>query len=209
MDDIAAAAGTSKTVFYRHFTDRNGLYQAVAQRVDSLILRDLSKALGETGTPLAEVTASPEALIAAAIDSYLLLVERDPEVYRFIVTAPLLDRSEGASPSDPAASVSGHIAQQISLVIEQALRAAGHEVAAAAVWGQGVVGMVRAAADAWLAGEAGFAGMPRTDLTAHLTALAWTGLATAWPAPIPPAAHPLPQSRSRPAVPTLQPKDHP
>jgi len=48
--------------------------------------------------------------------------------------------------------------------------------------------MVRAAADAWLAGEAGFAGMPREELAEHLTTLAWTGLSTAWPAGSPSAA---------------------
>ncbi|MDQ6714842.1 MAG: TetR/AcrR family transcriptional regulator [Actinomycetota bacterium] len=193
MDDIAAAAGTSKTVFYRHFTDRSGLYQAVSRRVDALILRDLSRALGETGIPLVDVSASPEALIGAAIDSYLLLVEKDPEVYRFIVAAPLLERPDGRGPGDPAAGVSGHIAEQITVVIEQALCAAGHDRAPAAVWGQGVVGMVRAAADAWLAGEPGVGGMPRAELASHLTALAWTGLSTAWPPTSSPVAAPHPK----------------
>jgi len=31
MDEVATSAGTSKTVFYRHFTDRGGLYTAVAE----------------------------------------------------------------------------------------------------------------------------------------------------------------------------------
>lgn len=188
MDDIAAVAGTSKTVFYRHFTDRTGLYHAVSERVDGLILRDLGRALGETGIPLADVVASPQALIAAAIDSYLALVEKDPEVYRFIVAAPLLDRASdrvrdpaGATAHDPAAGVSNHVAQQMTTVLDAALASAGHDTSPAPVWGHGIVGMVRAAADAWLAGGPGFAGMPRADLTASLTALAWSGLSVAWP----------------------------
>ena len=44
MDEVAATARTSKTVFYRHFTDRAGLYTAVAERVDATIIRDLSRA---------------------------------------------------------------------------------------------------------------------------------------------------------------------
>jgi len=196
LDDIAAAAGTSKTVFYRHFTDRAGLSQAVAEHVDALILRDLSRALGQSGIPLVDVTASPAALIRAAIDAYLSLVEKDPEVYRFIVAAPLLDRGEVPSTGDPAAGVSSHVAQQMSVVFRQALEGAGHDVGAAAVWGQGVVGMVRAAADAWLAGEPGFAGMPRADLAGHLTTLAWTGLSTAWPRPHPATTRPGPKDPS-------------
>lgn len=189
MDDIAASAGTSKTVFYRIFTDRAGLYHAVSERVDGLILRDLGRALGESGVPLADVVAAPRELIAAAIDSYLALVEKDPEVYRFIVAAPLLDRGlerhldpADAIVHDPAARVSSHVAEQMTAVFEVSLCAAGHDVGPAPVWGQGVVGMVRAAADAWLAGGPGFAGMPRADLTASLTALAWAGLSVAWPA---------------------------
>jgi len=204
MDDIAAAAGTSKTVFYRHFTDRAGLYQAVAEHVDALILRDLSRALGESGTPLVDVTASPPALIRAAIESYLGLVEKDPEVYRFIVAAPLLDRADGAPTGDPAAGVSSHIAAQMSGVFRQALQHAGHDVSPAVVWGQGVVGMVRAAADAWLAGEAGFAGMPREELAEHLSTLAWTGLSAAWPAvsPATPSAATPSAATPSPATPS-------
>lgn len=187
MDDIATAAGTSKTVFYRHFTDRGGLYAAVAERVDALILRDVTTALGaaDVGAPdlgaadLGADGGSPRRLIAAAIDSYLRLVERDPEVYRFIVNAPLLDRLEGG---DPAAPVTSHIAEQLSAVLAAALEASGRDAGAAVVWGHGLVGMVRAAADQWLTSPHP---MPREALAEHLTDLAWGGLSSAWPTPSP------------------------
>ncbi|GAB3437603.1 TetR/AcrR family transcriptional regulator [Phycicoccus ginsengisoli] len=175
MDEIAATAGTSKTVVYRHFTDRQGLYAAVCESVDALILRDLERALGaSSGEDLGTVEASPRALIAAAIDSYLLLVERDPEVYRFVVTAPLLDTPAGG---DPAGPVTSHIAERLATVVSEALRAAGRDDRAAAVWAAGLVGMVRAAADQWLTDPGS---MPRDELTDHLTDLAWSGLASAW-----------------------------
>lgn len=178
MDDIASAAGTSKTVFYRHFTDRSGLYAAVSERVDALILRDVTAALdADSRGGLAGVGGSPRRLIAEAIDAYLRLVEKDPEVYRFIVSAPILDRPSGG---DPAGGVTHHIADQISAVIGQALESAGRSSDLAAVWGPGVVGMVRAAADQWLASAEP---MPREDLAEHLTALAWGGLSAAWTAP--------------------------
>ena len=180
MDEIAVVAGTSKTVFYRHFTDRTGLYQAVTEQVDALILRDLGRALGEAGTPLVALHASPPEIVSAAIDSYLALVEKDPEVYRFVVAAPMLDRSDAHPDGDPASAVTGHVAVQLEVVLHQALRQSGYDVASAPVWARGVVGMVRAAADAWLAEEVGLAGMPRAQLTRHLTLLAWTGLSTAW-----------------------------
>jgi AcrR family transcriptional regulator len=175
MDDIAAMAGTSKTVFYRHFDDRSGLYAAVSERVDALILRDLATAIGVTHGNLAEASSPPRALVSAAIDSYLRLVEKDPEVYRFIVSAPLLDRFPDG---DPAGGVTHHIAGQMTALIAQALQAAGRSPAAAAVWGPGLVGMVRAAADQWLAEGTD---MPRSELAEHLTDLAWHGLSPAWP----------------------------
>ena len=46
MDELASDAGTSKTVFYRHFTDRRGLYQAVAARVDELSTPTLAEGEG-------------------------------------------------------------------------------------------------------------------------------------------------------------------
>jgi hypothetical protein len=54
-----------------------------------------------------------------------------------------------------------------------ALANAGQDTAAAGPWGHGVVGLVRSAADWWLRSEHP---MLRTELTAHLTDLAWTGL---------------------------------
>jgi AcrR family transcriptional regulator len=177
MDDIAAAAGTSKTVFYRHFTDRSGLYAAVSESVDARILRDLGTAM-EEGTngadpDLANAAGNPRAIIAAAIGSYLALVERDPEVYRFVVNAPLLDTPSGG---DPALAVTSHIAEQMSALIAPALTSVGRDPSAAPVWGAGVVGMVRAAADQWLADPV----LTRAELTIHLTDLAWGGLSTAW-----------------------------
>ena len=73
MDEIAATAGTSKTVFYRHFTDRAGLYTAVAERVDATIIRDLTRAAGDPAPDDAR-GRHPRVSIAA----YLRLVEDDP-----------------------------------------------------------------------------------------------------------------------------------
>lgn len=177
MDGIAAAAGTSKTVFYRHFQDKQGLYAAVSARVDALILRDVMAAVGSPGSDLVEATGSPRDLIAAAIDSYLRLVERDPEVYRFVVGAPLLDHGPVA---DPASGVTHHVADQLGSVIAQALEGSPQGAGAAGVWAHGLVGMVRAAADQWLRhpGE-----MSREELGEHLAALAWSGLGSAWQRP--------------------------
>ncbi len=181
MDEIATTAATSKTVYYRHFTDRAGLYEAVAARVDELILRDVRQALGgeaEAAAGAAAYAGDPRSVLAAAVDAYLRLVERDPEVYRFVVTAPLLAGGRVQVRSTAAADISRRVADQIGAVIEGALTERGADPAPALTWGHAVVGMVRAVADEWLAAEPE-ARPSRESLGAGLTALIWGGLASA------------------------------
>ena len=67
MDDIAAEAGTSKTVYYRHFGDRNGLYEAVVESVHAFIWGNLSdpRRAGMTVLPLGTVSApTPRSVLA-------------------------------------------------------------------------------------------------------------------------------------------------
>jgi AcrR family transcriptional regulator len=172
MDEIAAEAGTSKTVVYRHFADRAELYVAVCTRVASQLLPKLRAAIETSGN-------HPREMVAAAIDTYLAFIEADPELYRFVVHQQALDRPT----SDPLDSLSGLVGEQAAAAISVALQQAGRDPAAAAPWGHGVVGLVRSAADWWLRAERP---MLRSELAAHLTDLAWAGLAgvVTTPAPI-------------------------
>jgi AcrR family transcriptional regulator len=162
MDEIAAEAGTSKTVVYRHFADRAELYVAVCNRVASQLLPKLRAAM--------ESSSHPREMVAAAIDAYLAFLEADPELYRFVVHQQTLGRPAG---SDPVDSLSDLVGEQVSAAISVALQQAGHDTAAAAPWGHGVVGLVRSAADWWLRADRP---MLRGELAAHLTELAWAGL---------------------------------
>jgi AcrR family transcriptional regulator len=165
MEDVAAQAGTSKTVVYRYFADKGQLYLTVCARVAELLLERLRAAMaGEQG---------PREVLAGAVDAYLAFVEEDPEVYRFVVHPPLPDRPPDA---DPVADLTALIGDQVSAVLAARLGAAGLDTAVAGPWGHGLVGLVRAAGDHWVATGAG---MPRAELTSHLTALAWSGLQAA------------------------------
>lgn len=193
IDDIATLAGTSKTVFYRHFTDRAGLYGAVAERVNASILRDIGRAVGDvlalTGRASA-LTSGPRDVLGAAVDAYLSLVETDPEVYRFIVAAPLVPPSERTETIDLASTVSQSIAVQIGDLIALALTSAGRSADPAPTWGHAVVGMVRAAGDDWLRTGATSSGISRESLKEHLTELIWGGLAPVFARPDPDTASP-------------------
>jgi AcrR family transcriptional regulator len=162
MDEIAAEAGTSKTVVYRHFTDRTELYVAVCTRVAAHLLPKLRDAI--------ESSDQPREMVAAAIDTYLGFLEADPELYRFVVHQQALDRP---ADRDPISSLSDLVGEQAAAIVGLALERSGHDARAAAPWGHGVVGMVRSAADWWLRAQRP---MLRSELTAHLTDLAWAGL---------------------------------
>lgn len=162
MEEIAAEAGTSKTVVYRHFTDRSDLHLAVCGRVAEQLLAQLRTAMASSD--------EPRARIAAAIEAYLAFIEADPALYRFVVSAPAPDRPADA---DPITGLSDLVGDQATALMAEALAAAGRDPAAAQPWGHGVIGMVRAAADWWLRAERP---MLRPELAAHLTDLAWTGL---------------------------------
>lgn len=161
MDEIAAAAGTSKTVVYRHFADRGELHLAVCAQVAEQLLGALREAM--TGIE------RPRQLVAAAVDTYLAFIEADPELYRFVVHSP----TDRAADADPIAGLSELVGDQAAGLVALALEQAGRDTAAAEPWGHGLVGLVRAAADRWLRSPDP---MPRAELTAHLTDLAWAGL---------------------------------
>ena len=160
MEEIAAEAGTSKTVVYRHFADRAELHVAVCNRVASQLLPKLREAI--------ESSPRPRERVAAAIEAYLAFLEADPELYRFVVHPPNLD-----STADPIGTLSELVGDQAAAAVSVAFQQAGRDPAAAAPWGHGVVGLVRSAADWWLR-----AGRPmlRSELAAQLTDLAWSGL---------------------------------
>ncbi|WP_151525975.1 TetR/AcrR family transcriptional regulator [Serinicoccus kebangsaanensis] len=143
MDEIAAQAGTSKTVLYRHLGDKAGLYGAVVEAVDETVLGDLGAASQH----------GPDVLtrIGAMVHSYLSLVERDPEIYRFVMTRPL-ETTEG-DPDDPVHRITDRVSEQLTGAIHDHLTETGRSDEAALLapaWGHGIVGLVRATADHFL-----------------------------------------------------------
>src|SRR3954463_13967898 len=77
MNLIAAEAGITKPILYRHFGDKGGLYRAPAARHPARLLVRLRAAL----TPRGGLTARTR----ATVDAYLAAVEEQPQVYRFLM----------------------------------------------------------------------------------------------------------------------------
>ncbi|GAA0341255.1 MAG: TetR/AcrR family transcriptional regulator [Micropruina glycogenica] len=154
LDDIAAEAGTSKPVIYRHFGDRPGLYRAVVEKTAQFILDDLHASVSWTGDDL-------PGLVRDLASGYLALVQRDPEIYRFVMSRPLVD---GDLTDDPVTGLTMRIGERMADI----LRSRGYDADLADTWGHALVGAVRAATDQWIR-----SGMhrPADDVAGDLAAL--------------------------------------
>ncbi len=174
MGAIAAQAGTSKTVIYRHFDDKAGLYRAVAARIDSRVVRNVGAALRAADRADAAHTDTRE-LVASTVEAYLALVESDTEVYRFVVNRPLVDLPLA---DDPVGGTVEHVTDQLTSLLLESLASPDTERAQARTWAIALVGSVRAVADDWLATPQAERA-PRAAVVASLTDFAWHGLAPA------------------------------
>lgn len=161
MDQMAAEAGVTKPILYRHFRDRSGLVAAIGEHALELVISALDSAL--------TADVAPRELVASTIDAYLQFIESDASLYRFIV------RQTVAETGEPGAALDQYIARagrQVALVLGEGLRAAGLDSGAAEPWAFGIVGMVHAAGDWWMER----ATMPRIRLSRYLAELVCDGL---------------------------------
>ncbi|SEG77560.1 transcriptional regulator, TetR family [Saccharopolyspora kobensis] len=158
MDDIAAEAGVSKPVLYRHFNDKSDLYVAVGEWGAELLMRRLRPLFHENG--------SPNQRIRRLLDAYLGTIEQYPELYRFVVQRNFADRPVH---SDPVSAEKTVIANSLSRILGEYLRLLGLDSGGVEVWSHGVVGMVQASGDWWLDRQS----MSRSDLTDYLAQIIW------------------------------------
>jgi AcrR family transcriptional regulator len=158
MDEIAAEAGITKPILYRHFGDKDGLYEALAERY----VQELAQAI----RPVAQ-TDNARNRLAAGIDAYLSYIEREPERYRFLLGA--VERP-GTS-SLVAEFRRGQVADCAGAAVEN-LRRAGFDPEIGELWAHCVSGMVRSAGIWWLETRS----LSREQLAEHLTALLWEGV---------------------------------
>lgn len=158
--DIAAAAGITKPILYRHFADRADLQAAVGEQAAAALLAQVTEELGRARPPFEQTRA--------VIDVVLACVEDDPELWRFVthraarsVDAPIVEH------------VRERIAQLLATLLRDELRLRGQDVGGAEVWAHGLVGMVHSTAEWWLDHRT----TTRAALADDLATLAWSGVA--------------------------------
>lgn len=163
IDQIAADAGITKPVVYRHFDDKADLLSAAVRRVADLAAAEVIAAL--------ESCDGPREMLFAGIERYLALIETEPDLYRFVV-----HRADASGPLTPSSDYTTLVGLRVARVLGEELRRVGLDSGAAEPWGFGIVGMVFAAADRWLEQ----ATMSRQALAGYLGQLAWAGLSSAY-----------------------------
>lgn len=161
MDTIAAEAGITKPILYRHFGDKGELYRLLAERYVEPVMGALVPALTQA--------ADARTRLWTAIDAYLAFIEAEPQTYRFLMHRALGEQREArATVSDFILRVG----REVAAAVRGELRRQGLDEAPAEAWGHGLVGMVQVAGDWWLQEQP----MTRQQFVDHLVALAWTGL---------------------------------
>ncbi len=136
MATIAAEAGITKPILYRHFGDKGGLYAALADRYTGRLMADLQAAL--------EGGATRRDRVERTIDAYLAAIEQEPQVYRFLVHS-----GEAAAPQSEVRSFTRTLSALLATGMERELGVPA-DGARAQAWAHGIVGMVQSAGDWWL-----------------------------------------------------------
>lgn len=170
MNTIAAEAGITKPILYRHFGDKSGLYRALATRHTDALLATLRAALDSPGDRRDRVEAT--------LHAYLAAIETRPQVYRFLMhpaDSPAADGEKGFDVGRQSIPLLRRMGEDLGEVIAERLDLGQDGRRTARVWGHGIVGMMYAAGDWWL----GERPCSRDQLVRGLADLLWGLLAQA------------------------------
>lgn len=168
MEVLAREAGVSKPVLYAHFGDKAGLTRALADRFTTAL-----------GTRLLGVFAEQhdeQGMVRAAIDSFLGMVEDEPQIYAFMLQYGL-----GSDPGNASHQrlIFDQLGGQVSRMIELALRQIGQPKRSPRPWAYAMLGGMLATADWWLREPS----VTRAELVDDLLNLYWNGLGVNVPEP--------------------------
>lgn len=160
MEALAAEAGITKPVLYRHFGDRGGLLDAVAERHARRLTDELRAALAEQ--------RHPRERIRTVVATYLAFLERDPDLHRFVTRVAPSERPTAGRVLEDALTL---VCDEVVEAVARELTGARLDPAPAETWGVGMVGMAQLVGDRWLDAR----DVPREVLVDRLTDLLWNG----------------------------------
>lgn len=160
MEDVAAEAGVTKPVLYRHFDDKADLYVALGQRGTEILFERLIPAIN------AELAPVPR--IRMALDAFFTVIEEHPNLYRLLAHG----RPEKPVSSDVVAEDKELIATALTALLGDYMRMFTMDSGAAEPWAHGIVGMVQNTGEWWLARRS----MGRDAVVEYLTQIIWAAI---------------------------------
>ncbi len=160
MEDVAAEAGVTKPVLYRHFDDKADLYVALGQRGTEILFERLIPAIN------AELAPVPR--IRTALDAFFTVIEEHPNLYRLLAHG----RPEKAVDADVVAEDKELIATGLTALLGDYMRMFNMDSGAAEPWAHGIVGMVQNTGEWWLDRRS----MSRDAVVEYLTQIIWAAI---------------------------------
>lgn len=161
MDDVAAEAGVTKPVLYRHFEDKADLHTALGQRGTEILFERLIPAINAELAPLPR--------IRQALNAFFGVIEEHPNLYRLLARLP----AQGtANASDVVTEDKELIATTLTALLGDYMRMFRLDSGAAEPWAYGIVGMVQNTGDWWLDKQT----MGRDSVVEYLTQIIWAAI---------------------------------
>ena len=170
MEDIATAAGTSKSVFYRYFGDKAGLQQAVGEVVLSQMQHRIQEA--------AQSALTPREGLLAMVSAYLQMADTSPNVYTFVTSYAPGDTAGPAHPAAPGGPL-GPFFDAIADMIATPMRSHLGDVRETVIgyWPKAAIGLVRNAGEQWLSTPDSAAKPDQETMARQITAWLCVGIA--------------------------------
>lgn len=162
MDDVAAEAGVTKPVLYRHFTDKADLHLELGRKGTHILFNRLMPALNNELAPVPR--------IRRVIDAFFLTIEEYPNLYRLL--AHPMYTAERPVGADIVAEDKELIATAVTAVLGDYMRAFGMDSGAAEPWAHGVVGLVQNIGEWWLDRQS----MRRDSVVEYTTTIIWAAI---------------------------------
>jgi AcrR family transcriptional regulator len=161
MDHIAAEAGVTKPVLYRHFADKADLFVALGQRGTEILFDRLIPAMNNEEAPVPRIRKS--------LDAFFTTVEEHPNLYRVLVRRSF---AKATVEQDIVAEDKELIASALSALLGDYLRSLDIDSGGAEPWAHGIVGMVQNVSEWWLERRT----MTRDAVVEYLTQIIWSAI---------------------------------
>jgi AcrR family transcriptional regulator len=160
MEHVAAEAGVTKPVLYRHFTDKADLIVALGHRGTEILFERLIPAMNIEEAPIPRIRKS--------LDAFFSVIEEFPNLYRLLVRRSLSEPTG----SDVVAEDKEVIAAALATLLGDYMRAFQLDSGAAEPWAYGIVGMVQNVGEWWLERKT----MARDAVVEYLTQVIWAAI---------------------------------